>query len=77
MGQQVVDVVADEGGDEEDWEDDGEDDEYSRLHSESRHAYLPLLMLSGSKHLCCIRETPIQLLFCSYWCPTARLNVYK
>jgi len=28
MGQQVVDVVADEGGDEEDWEDDGEDDEY-------------------------------------------------
>jgi len=29
MGQQVVDVVADEGGDEEDWEDDGEDDEYA------------------------------------------------
>jgi len=28
MGQQVVNVVADEGGDEEDWEDDGEDDEY-------------------------------------------------
>jgi len=29
MGQRAVDMVANEGGDEEAWQDDGEDDEYA------------------------------------------------